>query len=171
MDIAAFIALALACAPQVHPDTARAIVVVESAFNPYAIGVVGGVLERQPRTRAEALATAKELDARRWNYSVGLGQINVSNFGRLGLNAEAAFDPCTNLGALQAVLCDCYQRAPAAAEQRSLRQALSCYYSGNFNTGVRHGYVDRVVIAAVPPGSSPSAPRRSRSSSSQESLQ
>ena len=92
MDIAAFIALALACAPQVHPDTARAIVVVESAFNPYAIGVVGGALERQPRTRAEALATVKELDTRRWNYSVGLGQINVSNFGRLGtvLIAELA---------------------------------------------------------------------------------
>ena len=39
-----FLALALACAPQVHPDTARAIASVESGFNPYAIGVVAGAM-------------------------------------------------------------------------------------------------------------------------------
>jgi type IV secretion system protein VirB1 len=70
MDTATFLALALACAPQVHPDTARAIASVESSFNPYAIGVVGGALHRQPRTRAEALATIKALHADGWNYSV-----------------------------------------------------------------------------------------------------
>ena len=57
----------------------RALVSVESAFNPWAIGVVGGAL-RQPRTRAEALATAKALQDAGWNFSVGLGQINVGNF-------------------------------------------------------------------------------------------
>ena len=61
MDASVFLALALACAPQVHADTARALVSVESALNPWAIGVVGGALVRQPRHRAEALATAKAL--------------------------------------------------------------------------------------------------------------
>jgi type IV secretion system protein VirB1 len=149
MDTATFMALALACAPQVHPHTAQALVAVESGFNPHAIGVVGARLVRQPRHRAEAIATARALQANDWNYSVGLAQINVHNFARLGLDALRAFEPCENLKAMQAVLTDCLERAgrPGAA-QAALRRALSCYYSGNFETGVRHGYVRRVVTAA-----------------------
>ena len=163
MDISVFLALALACAPQVHTHTAQALVSVESAFNPWAIGVVGGALVRQPRHRAEALATAKALQAAGWNFSVGLGQINVGNFERLGLTLDAAFEPCTNLAAMQSVLAECFDRARAPAatatatttpatsppvDQTALRQALSCYYSGNFATGFRHGYVRKVVAAA-----------------------
>lgn len=149
MDNATFLALALACAPQVHPTTAQALVSVESSFNAYAIGVVGGALVRQPRTRAEALATIDALRAAGWNYSVGLGQINVANFARLGLTPATALDPCTSLTAMQAVLAECYQRArPQAEPQTALRRALSCYYSGNFVTGMRHGYVGRVVASA-----------------------
>jgi len=163
MDASVFLALALACAPQVHTHTAHALVSVESAFNPWAIGVVGGALVRQPRHRAEALATARALKAAGWNFSVGLGQINVGNFDRLGLTLDSAFEPCTNLTAMQSVLAECFgrARAPAATataattpatsppvDQAALRQALSCYYSGNFATGFRHGYVRRVVAAA-----------------------
>ena len=79
MDATTFLALTLACAPQVHADTARALVRVESAFNPWAIGVVGGALRRQPRHQAEAIATAQALQAAGWNFSVGLGQINQGN--------------------------------------------------------------------------------------------
>lgn len=171
MDIATFLAMAMACAPQVHPDTARAIVTVESSFNPYAIGVVGGALARQPSTRAEALATVKALHAAGWNYSVGLGQINVANFSRLGLTADSALDPCTSLRAMQSVLAECYGRASASARpQAALRQALSCYYSGSFTTGMRHGYVGRVVAASVLAADPPTSARRARSPSAQESL-
>jgi type IV secretion system protein VirB1 len=150
VDAVTFLLLALACAPQVHPDTARAITSVESSFNPYAIGVVGGTLRRQPRTRAEALATIEALQAGGWNYSVGLGQINVGNFARLGLTPRSALDPCTSLTAMQAVLGECYARAAAKnATQSALRYALSCYYSGNFTTGLRHGYVRKVVLASA----------------------
>ena len=153
MDSSVFLALALACAPQVHADTAKALVSVESAFNPWAIGVGGGSLLRQPRNRAEALVTAKALRDAGWNFSVGLGQINVGNFGRLGLSVESAFEPCTNLTAMQTVLADCFDRASAraasaAGDQVALRQALSCYYRGNFATGFRHGYVRKVVATA-----------------------
>ena len=152
MDASVFLALAVTCAPQVHGDTARALVSVESAFNPWAIGVVGGALVRQPRHRAEALATAKALQAAGWNFSVGLGQINVGNFDRLGLTVESAFEPCANLTAMQTVLAECFDRANGSASkavhQVALRQALSCYYSGNFDTGFRHGYVRKVVVAA-----------------------
>ena len=155
MDITAFVALAVACAPQVHVDTASSLVAVESAFNPYAIGVVGGSLDRQPRNRVEALATAGALQAGNWNFSVGLGQINVGNFERLGLNLATAFEPCRNLAAMQEVLRECFDRSALrdTTPQRALRQSLSCYYSGNFTTGFTNGYVRRVVSAAKRPAS------------------
>ena len=40
------------------------VVQVESSFNPYAIGVVGGRLARQPRNLPEAVATARMLEQR-----------------------------------------------------------------------------------------------------------
>ena len=73
MDASIFLALALACAPQVHAGTTRALVSVESAFNPWAIGVIGGALVRQPRARAEALATARALRDAGWNDSISAG--------------------------------------------------------------------------------------------------
>jgi type IV secretion system protein VirB1 len=163
MDTATFLSLALACSPQVHPDTARAIASVESSFNPYAIGVVGGELRRQPRTRAEALATINALQADGWNYSVGIGQINVSNFARLGLTPGSALDPCTSLTAMQSVLGECYARAESnhATVQYALRFALSCYYSGNFSTGLRHGYVRKVVKASTAASALPNRKERS----------
>ena len=151
METLTFIALVAACAPLVDPGTARALVSVESSFNPHAIGVVRGVLERQPRSHAEALVTAKQLEADGWNYSAGLAQINVRNFARLGLSRDTAFEPCANLRAMQVVLLECFERAQGgglAKPQRALRQSFSCYYSGNFATGFRDGYVGRVVRAA-----------------------
>jgi type IV secretion system protein VirB1 len=170
MEAAYFFGLVSACAPQVHADTARALVAVESTFNPWAIGVVGGSLHRQPRHRAEAFATARALQAKGWNFSVGLAQINLANFRRLGLTLESAFEPCTNLAAMQTVLADCFDRARVPAtpsplntrqgDQAALRQALSCYYSGNFSTGFHHGYVRKVVaeVAGAAAGAAPSVP-------------
>ena len=148
MDALTFAALLTTCAPLVHPTTAHALVAVESGFNPHAIGVVGGALERQPRTAAEAVATAQALEAGRRNYSLGLGQINVANLPRLGLTIPDALDRCQNLRAMQTVLGECFERAGGDADpQRNLRRAFSCYYSGNFATGFRDGYVGRVVAA------------------------
>lgn len=152
MDATTFLSLALLCAPAVHTDTARALVQVESSFNPWAIGVVGGALQRQPRHRAEAQATAAALQRAGWNFSIGLGQINVRNLPRLGLTLNTAFEPCRNLAAMQVVLTECYMRAAAShagATQQALRHALSCYYSGNFTTGFRDGYIRRVERAAA----------------------
>lgn len=137
-------ALSLACAPQVAAETTLALVAAESDGNAFAIGVVGGQLERQPRHRAEAIATARALAADGWNFSLGLAQINRHNLERLGLTIESAFEPCPNLRAMQAVLLECLKRT-AAPPQQALRQALSCYYSGNLVTGFEHGYVQRVV--------------------------
>jgi type IV secretion system protein VirB1 len=151
MENATLLALLLACAPQVDATTARALVQVESAANPYAIGVVGGALRRQPTNRTEAIATAKALQTAGWNFSVGLAQINLRNFERLGLTVESAFEPCANLQAMQAVLGECFARASAqtASPGHAVRNALSCYSSGNFTTGFRQGYVRKVALAAA----------------------
>ena len=141
-------ALVVACAPLVAPDTAHALIRVESGGNPFAIGVVGGALVRQPSNRADAVATARALAAAGWNFSVGLGQINQRNFQRHGLTAETAFDACANLAAMQAILNECFERASSRQRpQAALRNAFSCYYSGNFVTGHRHGYVRKVLAA------------------------
>ncbi|CAB3782245.1 lytic transglycosylase domain-containing protein [Pararobbsia alpina] len=143
--------LAQQCAPDVSPATMTAIVRTESAFNPYAIGVVRGRLLHQPSSIEEAIATVRALDAGHWNYSVGLAQVNRSNWPRLGLNVQDAFDPCRNLAAGGAILQNCFQLARASQTdvQRALRQGLSCYASGSLVTGYRTGYVQRVVNNAT----------------------
>ena len=146
-------ALVLTCAPLVAQDTAHALIQVESGGHAFAIGVVGGALVRQPVNLAEAVATVAALDKAGWNYSVGLAQINQRNFQRFGLTAATAFRPCANLAAMQGILGECFARASQrplrSAAQAALRDALSCYYSGNFMTGHQHGYVSKVLAAWV----------------------
>ena len=156
MDASSFMTMALSCAPAVSPATALALARAESGLNPFAIGVVGGALLRQPSSLAEAVATANALQASGWNFSLGLTQINLKNLDRLRLPIKQAFDVCANLAAMQVVLSECFDRAsrvqPAPSSQTALRAALSCYYSGNFTTGFREGYVRRVVaLAAIQP--------------------
>ncbi|WP_028203770.1 lytic transglycosylase domain-containing protein [Paraburkholderia nodosa] len=151
IPLAAFLILTQQCAPAVAPATMEAIVQVESGFNPYAIGVVNGRLERQPATLDEAVATTRALDAAGWNYSVGLAQLNRSNWTRFGLTSGTVFDPCRNLAAGAAILRGCFERARQSREraQDALRAGLSCYASGDFFTGFRTGYVQRVLAQVV----------------------
>lgn len=154
--------LAAACAPSIHPTTLKAVVTTESSGNPYAIGVVAGRLERQPRSLDEAIATARALERQGFNFSLGLGQVNRHNLARYGETYETVFDPCRNLQAGAAILQDCYVRAKKRLgdDQQALRAAFSCYYSGNFTRGFRPdqagqpSYVQKVVANAtqeVPP--------------------
>lgn len=140
--------LAQKCAPNVHLDTLRALVKTESAFNPYAIGVVGGKADqvRQPRNFQEAMITIAQLELAGKDYSVGLGQIYKKNFKQYGINAETALDACTNLRVAGQVLGACYNRASknSTDPQQHIHDSLSCYYSGNFKTGYAHGYVNSV---------------------------
>jgi type IV secretion system protein VirB1 len=127
----------------VPPTVMEHVVKVESSFNPYAIGVVGGRLARQPRNLPEALSTAKMLEERGYNFSLGLAQVNRYNLARQGLNSyEKAFDVCPNLQAGSRILAECYSRSGS-----DWGKAFSCYYSGNFTTGYRHGYVQKVFAS------------------------
>lgn len=118
----------------------RHVVHVESSANPFAIGVVGAQLARQPKTLEEAVATAKMLESGGYNYSLGAAQVNRVNFRKYGLDShEKAFDFCTNLAAGASILAGCYTSAGG-----DWGKAFSCYYSGNFVTGFRTGYVQKV---------------------------
>lgn len=108
-------------------------------------------LTKQPATVQEAIAWAKWFDANGYAYDAGYTQVHSSNFSRYGLNAETAFQACPNIWAGAAILHDCYARALPryGNEQVALRHALSCYQSGNFSTGFKTGYVDKVVKSAL----------------------
>ena len=158
-----FLALAQQCAPAVHPKTMAAVAHVESGFNPFAIGVVGGRLERQPKNKAEAVVTAKALEVAGFNFSVGVGQVNRYNLTKYGLDYDKAFDACPNLRAASLILKNCYDRAKARSlsDQDALQASFSCYYSGNFSTGFKPdfkgqpSYVQKVLTVAGVAGAVP----------------
>lgn len=124
-------------------DVMEHVVRVESSFNPYAIGVVGARLARQPRSLEEAVATAASLEREGYNFSLGLAQVNRYNLVPQGLDSyEKAFSPCANLAAGARILADCHVRAGG-----DWGRAFSCYYSGNFERGFRDGYVRKVQMS------------------------
>jgi type IV secretion system protein VirB1 len=120
------------------------VVNVESSFNPYAIGVVGGHLQRQPANLSEALSTVRMLESRGYNFSLGLAQVNRYNLAKYGLFSYAqAFQACPNLRAGARILADCHARSG-----NDWGRSFSCYYSGDFVTGFRQGYVQKVFASA-----------------------
>ncbi|MBS0225126.1 MAG: lytic transglycosylase domain-containing protein [Proteobacteria bacterium] len=130
----------MGCPLAVPAQVMQHVVNVESSYNPYAIGVVGGHLVRQPKTLPEALATVRMLESRGYNFSLGLAQVNRYNLPKYGLETYAeAFQPCANLMAGSRILADCNQRAGG-----HWGKSFSCYYSGNFVTGYRQGYVQKI---------------------------
>jgi type IV secretion system protein VirB1 len=149
--------LAKDCAPGIHVETLKALITIESSGNPYAIGVVNGVLERQPKSLSEAISTAKRLEKEGFNFSMGLSQVNRYNLPKYGETYESIFEPCRNLKTGAAILTDCFTRASVKMkdDQAALRAALSCYYSGNFSRGFRPdapgqpSYVQKVVDASI----------------------
>lgn len=127
----------------VSMDVMKHVVRVESSRNPYAIGVVGGHLVRQPKNLAEALATVRMLEIKGFNFSLGLAQVNRYNLDKYGLDSyEKAFQECPNLQAGSQILADCYKRLGG-----DWGKSFSCYYSGNSVTGYQHGYVQKVFAS------------------------
>lgn len=145
------------CAPNIHPETMRAVLSAESKGNALAVADAGPVAlpwsERKhlvrshyPGSLPEAVTLVKGLLANGHTVSLGLSQINDRNLSALGVSIEEVFEPCANVAAGARVLSECYGRAskefgPGA---RALRAALSCYNSGSFVRGERDGYVDLV---------------------------
>jgi type IV secretion system protein VirB1 len=138
----------------VPAEVMQHVVNVESSRNPYAIGVVGGKLVRQPQNLPEAVATVRMLEKNGYNYSLGVAQVNRANLGKYGLDTyEKAFEYCPNLSAGSQILAQCY-----ASASKDWGKAFSCYYSGNFTTGYQDGYVQRIYNSMAKSGMIASAP-------------
>lgn len=154
-----FSELAAKCAPNVHASTLKALIGNESSFNPYAIGVVGSRLERQPQSLSEAVATAEQLERDGHRYSMGLGQLLVTNMRARGLSYQDVFEPCRNLQAISNLLIEYYSQAlkTSSTKQEALLKATSMYYSGNELRGFEPdhpgemSYVEKVVNRASNP--------------------
>lgn len=129
----------LACPIVVPPEHMSAIVRTESQANPFAVGVVGHNLSRQPTSQNEAKKLVAQLAKDKMNYSVGVAQVNQVNFETYGLNINNMFELCTNLNVGSKILKACYER------YGNWQKAYSCYYSGNDKTGFRDGYVNNVL--------------------------
>ncbi|XQS17084.1 lytic transglycosylase domain-containing protein [Citrobacter telavivensis] len=135
----AFLAAVMQCAATIPPSTAFDVAKVESSFNPYAVAEIvpkkekkpgsKGVISHQPTSKQAAVNIIKQVVEKGRRYSVGLMQITSTNFRHYGVTAHDLLDPCTNLSVFERILTDCYQRGG------TLKRALSCYYSGNFDTG------------------------------------
>ena len=126
----------------VPSEVMQHVVNVESSRNPFAIGVVGGYLAKQPSNLEEALAAVRQLKAEGYNFSVGIAQVNRYNLAKYGLpDYASAFQACPNLRAGSRILRECYDRA------QDWGKAFSCYYSGNFVTGFDHGYVQKIFAS------------------------
>lgn len=124
----------------VPAEVMQHVVNVESGRNPFAIGVVGGRLERQPQNLDEAVATVRNLETLGYNFSLGVAQVNRYNLAKYGLDSyEKAFDTCSNLIAGSQILAQCYAQSGG-----DWGKAFSCYYSGNFTKGYEDGYVQKV---------------------------
>lgn len=145
------------------------IMAVESTGRPYAIGfklirrvktteqgrkVVRNEvawLKTQPGSKSEAIQWARYLLAQGYDFDAGIAQIHSTNFARYGLTLESVFDPCKNIEVSARILTECYARALKRFRQPApaLRAALSCYQSGDFQTGFGTGYVQKVVSMPI----------------------
>lgn len=134
------------CAPMINHQLMQSVISVESSHNPYAIGVVNARLLRQPQNLAEAKATTHYLERAGYNYSIGIAQVNRSNFSRFNLKLDNGFDTCINLNAGSQILAECFNRAIAQGyQQQATHKALSCYYAGQLNSRVGTQYANKVM--------------------------
>lgn len=140
------------CTNGVHPVVMHGIISQESSFNPFAIGVVNGRLSYQPKTHSQAVAAVHALRSAKKNYSMGLAQVNQMHMKRFGFTPESIFQPCANVKAGATIFKECHRLAKMKLgnSANSYGAALSCYYSGNFQTGFkRYGRDKLPYVTAV----------------------
>ncbi|EGU31272.1 conjugal transfer protein TraB [Vibrio ichthyoenteri ATCC 700023] len=139
LEPAILLSLASECQTYVDTDVIQQLISIESSGNPYAIAVKGVPIVKQPDTLDEAIQSARQLDKLGFNFSVGLMQINHTNFDKTNLTIETAFDYCKNINAGSQIFNECHDRAKVKFSNKTkdeiLNHAASCYYSGNFDYG------------------------------------
>ncbi len=157
-EVAAIVALAQQCAPEIATEAVVPLVVTESGGDPLRINVNKG-----PRVRAsspsQGAAIVRRYMAAGYTVDVGLAQINSSNFARLGVTPEEVFEPCTNLRLASKVLQEGFELASRHYTGfDAISATYSVYNTGTLRRGFRNGYVNRVWSAARALGSLDTVP-------------
>jgi type IV secretion system protein VirB1 len=149
LAIAAAVAMANACAPQVAPETLISVARVESGLDPLAIRDNTTVALSHPADAPTAALIAATLIHDGHSVDLGLMQINSANLAALHMTVLGAFDACTSMRAGATVLENAYAGGSTQAEQQhELRVALSRYNTGGATQGFANGYVHRVELVA-----------------------
>jgi len=144
----AFLPVAQQCAPMIESVELAAIVSVESGFNPFAIRInTDRALQDQPKSKAEAIEIATELQIEGQDFDVGLGGLNIHALTQMGLTLSDAFDPCKNLTATGKLVASYYASARLASAENPKQLALWTFYGqGDAESGRIAGY-DKLVSA------------------------
>lgn len=141
IETALLLSLASQCQSNVPPDVIQRLAITESSLRPFAIAVKGATVLKQPETKEQAIAAIQQLGILGLNHSVGLLQVNSSNFKRTGLTYQTAFNYCDNIRAGSEIFKECYDRASVKfkgqPKDHITNAAASCYYSGNFEYGFK----------------------------------
>jgi type IV secretion system protein VirB1 len=140
------------CVPAMKRSLMTALVRRESNGNPFAIGMDGGETPvTQPKSLADAVATAEKLDRMGRGFSVGLAQIHISNIRLLGLPWVQAFDGCTNLRHGQRIFENFHSRALGAGFKNdgAVFAALRGYNSGSVFAPVSNKYAAAIMADAA----------------------
>lgn len=150
MDFTTIDTLIQQCSTGVAPSTMAAIIKVESAGNPWAIGdnTTKSRVTPTPRNAEEAIAIATDLINKGHNLDLGLSQINSANLRAYKVSVRDIFDPCTNITVGSSILSNFYIKSVAkyGEGEKSLFHALSAYNTGSFFKGPT--YVTKILKAA-----------------------
>lgn len=159
----------LACAVNIHPVTTKAVISVESGFDPLALNINGWAGPKpHPSSVEDAARIARSFIDRGYRVDIGPMQIDSDNLRKLGVTVEQVLDPCKNLEVGATILQGDYARAVAlfGEGQYALRVALSLYNTGKLWLGFANGYVARyygrltvpALTIATEPRARPSPP-------------
>ena len=154
LTIAEFRDLAHACVPAADERELLSLARTESNLNPWALSVNRPValarrmgyssgriyLKRQPKSKAEAIRWARELEASGVSLSVGILQVNLE---RERHSTEEVLDPCRNVKLGWAIFLGAYRSEVRVfgEGQRALLAAFGDYNAGAALEGFRNGYV------------------------------
>ena len=142
LSVAAALALAHQCAPDVAPETIVGIAKTESGLDVLSVHDNTSGARYAPPTPDAAIALATSLIvAQHHNVDLGLMQVNSANLARVGLSIPDAFDACHSMRAGAQIL--------SAAFHHALRAALSAYNTGDPQRGIANGYVASVEAATA----------------------
>lgn len=137
------------CSPNVAANTMLAIIKTESNSFPWSIGlnIKGKRLFSQPANFNQAVKWVNYLEQNKYNFDVGLAQVNIKNIHKFGYKAQDLLDPCTNLKVSSSILHKNYNQARlnSSNSYEALLKALSAYNTGNYSSGFTNGYVNKVI--------------------------